>query len=791
MKWKHYYYLLFLMTMHVAGYAQNDIRGRVVDMQDRPVESVAVVLQTTDSVYIDAVVTDSLGIFRFNRQVAYPACLLFQHVLYEPAQKEITSDEIGIIRLKEKSYALDGIEVKAERPQVKVENGALKYDVPQLMAGKSVSNAFEVVKQIPGIISTDETIQLLGAGSPAIILNGQLTTMSVEQLINLLKTMPASRVQHVEVMYNAPAKYNVKGALINVILDKGATEDNVLQGEAELDYMQKHYAGGKARANLLYSVSGLNVDFLIDGYKGREFMGEEILARHTLKEQVTEINQSGIGASKQTIGTVRLGMDYTFKNKDKLSAAYFLNPGKSDNNRTAITEFQRLKTNGSSIDKRFSSTVSDDKNTLHNVRFQYDGHTGIMAGGDFTCYHSPSSQVFKEYAENNLLTDMQNNTKQDISRLALFLNHSRTFKTGWSLNYGIHGSLASSKTYIEYLYDKGNGYEPDIEAQRNNRQTEYSGNVFAEVSKGFGEHFSATVSLKTEYFKSDYETNGKSSTLWNDWALFPNASLSYVFSPKHILQLTVNSEKNYPSYWAVTPQVTPLNSYSEVMGNPELKPFRSYDGQLLYIFNQKYTFLTFFNYSPDYFAQLPYQSTSELKNIFRYENIDYQLQFGLGFVVPFRIGSFMNSQFTAVGIRAQEKASHFHDLSFDNKKYTGQFTLNNTFTISKSRPNLKLDLNGYYVTGGVQGLYDLGSLYNVSTALKWQFADDKVILMLKCNNIFRSNYPHSIVIDQAGQYSNLYKIDDTRCFMVSFIYKFGGYKKKQHESVDASRFGKS
>ena len=60
MKWKHYYYLLFLMTMHVAGYAQNDIRGRVVDMQDRPVESVAVVLQTTDSVYIDAVVYSAL-----------------------------------------------------------------------------------------------------------------------------------------------------------------------------------------------------------------------------------------------------------------------------------------------------------------------------------------------------------------------------------------------------------------------------------------------------------------------------------------------------------------------------------------------------------------------------------------------------------------------------------------------------------------------------------------------------------------------------------------------------------
>mgnify|MGYP002612051694 FL=1 len=105
-------------------------------------------------------------------------------------------------------------------------------------------------------------------------------------------------------------------------------------------------------------------------------------------------------------------------------------------------------------------------------------------------------------------------------------------------------------------------------------QKEYTANVFAEVSKNFGEHFSATASLKGEYFKSDYTSNGKKSTLWNDWTFFPNASLSYLFTPQHILQLNVNSNKTYPSYWEITPQATPINSYSVVMGNPALKPYR-------------------------------------------------------------------------------------------------------------------------------------------------------------------------------------------------------------------------
>lgn len=790
MKRISYYTLLLLVVGSEMLNAQSTIHGKVTDMENMPVEGVAVILQTLDSVYVDAAITDTLGLYLIARPADKTYRLLYQHLLYEPSRQEISTSDPGTICLKAKNYELGEVTVKSERPQVKVENGALKYNIPQLMKDKAISNAFEVVKQLPGIIGAGDAIQLIGAGSPTIILNGQLTTMSVDQLISMLKTIPSSRVQNVEVMYNAPAKYNVNGALINVVLDKGFSETNTLQGEAGADYLQRHYAMGKAHANLLYSTSRLNVDFLVDGSKGRGFMGEDILARHALDGKVIEINQSGRGSGHKTDGTMRLGLDYKLKNEDKLSVAYYLKADKSNTNRIAKTSFD-IQQSDLLPDERFSRTSSDDKSTLHNMRIQYDGHSGIIAGADYTRYHSPSFQHFLESGESDVQTDMLNHSKQDISQWALFINHTCTFATDWTLNYGVHGSLTSSKTYIDYLYNKGDGYEPDKESLENNRQKEQGGNLFAEVSKSFGDHFSAMVSLKGEYFTSDYTSNGIKSVLWNDWAFFPTASLSYTFTPQHILQLNVNSDKTYPSYWEVTPQMTPLNSYSVILGNPALKPYRSYEGQFLYILNQKYTFLAFYSYNPDYFAQLPYQSTSELKNVFRYENIDYQQQAGVGVIVPFRVGKFWSSQVTMQGIRWQEKASHFHDLSFDNKKYIGHFEMNNTFTLSQDHPKLKLDLNGYYLTGAIQGIYNLGYVYNVSSGLKWQFASDRATVLLKCDNIFRSNIPHTMEINQSNQYSRLKKIDDTRCVSLSFIYKFGGYKKKQHEAVDASRFGKS
>lgn len=785
------YCMLFILTMgNGMMMAQNNlIHGKVTDMENTPVDGVAVVLQTLDSTYVDAVITDSLGEFSLNRTAGREYRLLFQHLLYEPFGMEISDTDAGTVRLATKNYELDGVVVKAERPQVKIENGALKYDVPQLMKDKTVSNAFEVVKQLPGIIGGSDEIQLLGAGSPQIILNGQLTTLSVDQLITMLKSIPSSRVKQVEVMYNAPAKYNIKGAVINVVLDKGSTDSTALQGEAGIDYLQKHYASGKAHANLLYSTPALTVDFLMNGEKGRYFEGEDIMARHTLQSGVTEVYQSGRSNSRVNNGNVRLGLDYKFKNEDKISAAYSLGTNKVKTSRTGNTSFSTPASTASE-DKRFSRTTGEDKATLHNVRLQYDGHSGLTAGMDFTKYRSPSFQHFLENRKDELLTDMQNNSRQNISQWALFANHTHTFATGWTLNYGVHGGYTSSKTYIDYWYDKGKGYEQDKNSLENNLQKEYTANAFAEVSKSFGEHFSATVSLKGEYFKSDYTSNEKKSTLWNDWTLFPNASLSYMFTPQHILQLNVNSNKIYPSYWQLTPQATPINSYSVVMGNPSLKPYRSYEGQFLYILKQKYTFMVFAQYQPDYSAQLPYQSSEELKTVFRFENMDYNLVAGIGAVVPFRIGDFWTSQFTVQGIRMREKLDHFNDISFDNSKFLGQFFLNNTFTLSEARPNLKLDLNGYYITGAVQGIYDLGSVYNVSAGLKWLFAGDKGTILLKCDNIFRSNIPKKIEIDQDNQYSRLTKIDDTRCLTVSFIWKFGGYKSKNYDKVDTSRFGK-
>lgn len=781
------YYMILCLLMSLGEIMAQGISGKVMDGKEQPVDGVAVILQTLDSVYVDAVVTDTLGDFRLNHPLDQSYRLIFQHILYNMVEKEITTANVGTVVLEEKDYQLAEITVKGERPQVKLEGGKLTYDVPQLMKDKTATNAFEIIKDLPGLIERNDNLELVGASRLNIILNGQLTTMSADQLIQLLKTMPASRVEKAEVMYNAPAKYNVKGALLNVVLSKNESETPSWQGETGVDYTQYRHAGGDAHVNLLYTNKGFSIDFLLNGNKRRDVMGEDMLARHTLNSGMTEISQHNRALVHVNRGTVRLGMDYTFANEDKLSLAYYLKGDKVLSDRDAFTSYLDLSKPENKSES--TSLVRDDEHSaIHNIRLQYDGHAGISAGADFTRYHSPSVLDYQD--TNGSRTDMINNTRQDVSRWSVFLNKTHSFASGWGLNYGVHGGYASSKNYSEYLYDQGAGYEMDEEALEDNTQKEYIVDIFAEVSKSFGERFSATVGLKGEYFKSDYASSRENMNLWNEGALFPTVSLSYTFSPRHILQFDISSDKTYPGYWQVSPQVTPLNSYSEVAGNPLLKPYRTYEGQMVYIFRQKYMLVAFCEYTPDYFAQLPYQSDTELKTVFRFENMDYSLEAGLAVIIPFNVGRFWNSRITLRGWRMQEKNDNFHGISYNREAYLGLAHMSNTFNLC-DKPNLKMTIDGQYVTpGAIQGIYDLGSMYEISAGLKWTFLNDRASLTLKGDDIFASSIPRTIKINQGNQWSRMRKLNDERCLKLSFVWKFGGYKEREHDSIDTSRFGK-
>lgn len=128
------------------------------------------------------------------------------------------------LRMDSIIHALPEVMVKGQRPVVKVDGSKLTYDMPQLLKKEGAENVYDALKLIPGVTDDNGTLKLAGSGFN-VLLNGKHYQMDAAQLNALLKSLPASRLKHAEVMYTTPARYEVRGASINLDI----ASDKVLQ----------------------------------------------------------------------------------------------------------------------------------------------------------------------------------------------------------------------------------------------------------------------------------------------------------------------------------------------------------------------------------------------------------------------------------------------------------------------------------------------------------------------------------------------------------------------------------
>ena len=139
--------LLPLCLFATATAIGQTVTGRIVDERQQPVAGVAVVMQTPDSVYVDAVASDLEGRFAIASDVR-PYRLLFQHLSYDPLTVERSGDDAGTVTLTEATNLVDEVVVRGERPLVKVEQGRLSYDLQVAAQGKIAANAYEALTKL-------------------------------------------------------------------------------------------------------------------------------------------------------------------------------------------------------------------------------------------------------------------------------------------------------------------------------------------------------------------------------------------------------------------------------------------------------------------------------------------------------------------------------------------------------------------------------------------------------------------------------------------------------------------
>ena len=190
--------------------------------------------------------------------------LLFASSITVHAQDNAPKDSLT---MESMMHNLPEVMVKGSRPIVKVERGMLTYNMPLLIKQLPADNAYEALTHIPGISDATGKISFSG-NEVTLIVNGQATTLTQEQLTERLKAMPAAQLAKAEVMLSAPARYHVRGMAINIVT-KDYAGTNQLSGQAIGGLEQNKYAKGFGDFNLSLQRGKFGMDAqykYVDGY---------------------------------------------------------------------------------------------------------------------------------------------------------------------------------------------------------------------------------------------------------------------------------------------------------------------------------------------------------------------------------------------------------------------------------------------------------------------------------------------------------------------------------------------
>ena len=353
-------------------------------------------------------------------------------------------------------------------------------------------------------------------------------------------------------------------------------------------------------------------------------------------------------------------------------------------------------------------------------------------------------------------------------------DQTHSLSHGWGLSYGVKGQFTSNKSY-QTTIDKDGSVLPDGTSSVDLNERIW--NIYA----GFSKQINKAISLEASVAAEQYH-----SPIWDKWRVYPTLNALWNVNDNHLLNLSFSSNSEFPSYWSTMSNVFYSSTYTEIHGNPDLKPFSYYNVNLMWQIKRRYTLMAFASLKPDYSVQLPYQTTDRMAVIMKETNFDYSNSFGLQASAIFSAGKWLDGNVFAGGTYKHDKSSHFFDLPFNRKKLSVR--LGGTASVKLcSTQDLRLILNPFIQSKAIQGVYDISPIFRMNAKLQWSSHDGRWGLRLNGNNIFNNKYDTRSV---QGNQDYRMKINYSWASVTfAVIYKFGGYKEKTVKEVDTSRMG--
>ena len=743
--------LLLIFSLSLFS-LQAQLKGTLLDQDKQPIEFANVALYSLpDSVMITGAVSDSKGNFALNGNGTDNTFLKVSFIGYETQIVSALKEQTIVMRAE--ASQLGEVVVSGSRKIFKLDNGGIVAAVKNTVL-ETLSNANEVIAQMPFLSGKDGNFTVFGKGTPIIYINNRLVRDNQE-----LEQLSPSDIKNIRVITSPNAAYD---ATVKAVI-KITTEKPVGEGLSGMLYARGQQASvfsGGEYATLNYRTGAWDV-FGSAFYNHHNFKTDfdatqRMFLQDNERQQVYKTNEEGGYNSLNSV----VGLNFNPNANHSAGIRYnnynvtWRGDITNDITYTALGVSEKILQNGESRSPRNTHSINGYYNGELSDKLSINLNADVVSGNE-------KDNMDSYYVEtpNDILT-----TRGERDYTLYAMKGIVSYNLGKAV---LDMGAEYSHTRVLQSYNINNedlGIDNTNDKALQNRSA-----LFASYQTQFGKMgLNAGVryeNIVLDYYESELK-NDEQSKRYNQ--LFPNISLSYANDD---IQTVVGYERKvrYPSYRQLRSNIQYSSPFIYESGNPLLQPQIENQFSVMIAW-QSLQAMGGYSIIENEMQQIPQQFKDHSIMLFRDENVKRSRNTNIGLSYSPTFGVW----------RPQlEAGAMWQSLKLDevDSKYNkpiGSAKWLNTFSLPQ-KWTLRVNASGR--TSGHGGVAYMQPSWGIDVAVTKRLMNDKLSINLTASDILKTN-TNKWEMDY-GKINMLYdKNMDSRSVSLTVSYRFNSTTDK-------------
>jgi hypothetical protein len=761
------------------------IKGIIADEENKAVPFATVILKNSaDSSLYKGEVTNDLGEFTIQDLKDGNYYLQVQSVGFTTLRKgdlvindNTPSIDMGRIQLFKNTKELGTVTIQAEKPFIERQADKTVVNIENSIV-QTGSSIMEVMEKLPGVlVDQDGNIRLRGKQGVIIMIDGKPATLSGPDLANMLRGMPSSNIQKIEIITNPSAKWDAAGnaGIINIVMKKNKIQG--YNGNVSAGYGQGRYAKYNTAFSFSYKKDWYNL-FVNYGYSNRKGFNNLTLNRKFYENDTlrTTFETNNYIIFPFSTHAPRIGADFYLSKSTTLS---LLTSGVSNH-------FDPSANNHSDIFAGNNEKVTsyDFINDSHDKFYNYQANAQlrhrldtlgqeITMDLDYGKYWNNTDQlfttIFRDEASGMYTTNYL--AGQQDGSLYLYsakIDYTKPFKKDLTMEAGLKSSLVNSDKDMKF-FNRINDVD-HFDTARSSHFL-YSENINA-AYVSFNKKIKDLIlqaGLRAEHTMANGEQKLNGETFKRNYVqVFPTVFIDYKMNEKHGINLSLGRRIDRPGYDQMNPYRRLIDAYTYSEGNPYLLPQLTYNAELSYSFKNTFFVTASYNYTTDNITDILIQDAATKTTVQAVRNLDEVNYYSLGLTYSKRMTKWWKTN-TNVQSYLGKFTGTVNNYQIDQGKPSFDVSSNNSFSIMDG---LSMECNLQYNNRNLYGVTLMNTTYNLSLGVQKSVMQKKGSITVNFTDILWTAYPSGVTV--FGNVTEHWKSKrDTRVLNVSFSYKFG------------------